>query len=196
VAKQNKINKLGQLRIIAGKFRGRKLNFPDVDGLRPTPDRVRETVFNWLQADIGSARCLDLFAGSGALGFEAVSRGAAKVTMVELDRQAARQLTENSQLLNAEQCQIEKKTAQQFLSTNHEQYDIVFIDPPYKANLWTEISTQLMSTKCMAENAVIYMECPRKADIPDLPKQWQLEKDKTAGGIRYCLFRINHRDTE
>jgi len=196
VAKQNKVNKLGQLRIIAGKWRGRKLNFPDVDGLRPTPDRVRETVFNWLQADIGAARCLDLFSGSGALGFEAASRGAAKVTMVELDRKAARQLIENSQLLSVEHCHVENKTAQQFLANNNEHYDIVFIDPPYKANLWTEIATLLMSTNCLGDDAVIYMECPRKADLPDLPQQWQLVKDKTAGGIRYCLFRINHGDAE
>ena len=191
MAKQNKIHKTGQCRIIAGKWRGRKLDVPDAEGLRPTPDRIRETVFNWLQADIGGARCLDLFAGCGALGFEAASRGAMSVVMVELNSRAAKTLQENCSTLSATQCQVERTTAQQFLSTNQEQYDIVFIDPPYQADLWTEIANTLVDKVVLAENALIYLECPGKADLPELPIHWQLIKEKKAGNIRYCLFENN-----
>jgi len=191
VAKQNRTHKIGQCRIIAGKWRGRKLDVPDVEGLRPTPDRVRETVFNWLQSNIGGARCLDLFAGCGSLSFEAASRGASNVVMVELNAVAAKQLRENCTSLSAIQCGVEKTTAQQFLSTNTEQYDIVFIDPPYQANLWTEIALQLVSSNALSDDAIVYLECPSKADLPELPRHWQLIKEKKAGNIRYCLFQNN-----
>ena len=194
MAKQNRTYKIGQCRIIAGKWRGRKLDVPDVEGLRPTPDRVRETVFNWLQADLGDSRCLDLFAGCGVLGFEAASRGAENVVMVELNGMAAKQLRENCTTLSATQCQVERTTAQQFLSTNTQQYDIVFIDPPYQANLWTEIAMQLLNTNALVDGAIIYLECPGKADLPELPSQWQLIKEKKAGNIRYCLFENNAGD--
>lgn len=196
MAKQSKNHKTGQCRIIAGKWRGRKLAIADVEGLRPTPDRVRETVFNWLQADIGDAHCLDLFAGSGVLGFEAASRGAKSVTMVELNYLASKRLRENCDLLSAEHCRVESKTAQQFLASNTERYDIVFIDPPYSANLWTEVAMQLVENNSLADNAVIYLECPSKTDLPELPKHWQLIKDKQAGGVRYCLFLNNVGDEE
>ena len=193
MAKQNNKQK-GQLRIIAGRWRGRKLSIPTVEGLRPTPDRVRETVFNWLQPVMGSARCLDLFAGSGALGFEAVSRGAEHVTMVELDVSAAKQLRENCLLLATQCCQVENKTAQQFIATNSQQYDIVFIDPPYQANLWTEIAKLLVEKNSLVDNATIYLECSSKGDLPELPDHWQLIKDKQAGEVRYCLFLNNVGD--
>ena len=178
-----------QLRIIGGQWRGRKLSFPDVEGLRPTPDRVRETLFNWLQAEIGDARCLDLFAGSGALGFEAASRGAESVVLVENNLHVANNLQNNAQRLNAEQCVVEKGSAQQFIASNSNEYDIVFIDPPYQANLWTEIAGQLVKKAILVDNALIYIECPSKGDLAELPQQWQLIKDKAAGEVRYCLFR-------
>jgi len=196
VAKQNRTHKIGQCRIIAGQWRGRKLDVPDVEGLRPTPDRVRETVFNWLQPYIGGSHCLDLFAGCGALGFEAASRGAMSVTMVELNSLAVRQLQENCSNLSATQCQVERTTAQQFLARNKEQYDIVFIDPPYQADLWTEVAQKLIDNTALSDNAVIYLECPGKADLPALPSQWQLIKEKKAGNIRYCLFENNGGDEE
>lgn len=177
-----------KLRIIGGRWRGRKLTFADIEGLRPTPDRVRETVFNWLQTVIGDARCLDLFAGSGALGFEAASRGATSVVMVEKNGQVAKQLQSNCQLLASDNCQVENKTAAQFLAANSTQYDIVFIDPPYQADLWSEIASQLVAEDALADNAYIYLECPSKADLPVLPSQWQLLKDKKAANVRYCLF--------
>jgi len=185
---KNKVNTSNQLRIIAGKWRGRKLTFPDVEGLRPTPDRVRETVFNWLQPYLGYTHCLDLFAGSGALSFEAASRGAENIVMIEAHKAASKQLQDNCTVLAAEQCQIENKTAQQFLASNQAQFDIVFIDPPYQADLWTEIAEQLVLTGSLADNAIIYLECPSKQDLPELPSDWVMFKDKKAGDVRYCLF--------
>ncbi len=178
----------GQLRIIAGKWRGRKLQFPDIEQLRPTPDRVRETIFNWLQPYIGDAHCLDLFAGSGALGFEALSRGAQHVTMVELQAEAVQQLRLNRHTLSAEQADVKQMTAQQYLKQCQEQFDIVFIDPPYQADLWTEIAELLVEYEVLANNAMIYLECPSNKPLPTLANNWQLIKDKKAGDVRYCLL--------
>ena len=186
-------SKLNTLRIIAGRWRGRKLAILDFEGLRPTPDRVRETIFNWLQANIGNAHCLDLFSGSGALGFEAASRGANTVSLVESQAKVAQQLQDNKQLLSAEQCTVIHTTAQQFLATNQQQYDIVFIDPPYQADLWQTIAEQLMQQNSLADHAYIYIECPSKGDLPTLPAQWQLLKDKQAGEVRYCLFEFQRK---
>lgn len=180
---------LGSLRIIAGKWRGRKLDVLDVDGLRPTPNRVRETLFNWLQPSIGSARCLDLFAGSGALGFESASRGAEQVDMVDLDAKITKQLQTNCQILTTDNCYVSHSSAQQFLANNSKQYDIVFIDPPFQTNLWAEIAELLVKHNVLAESAHIYIECPSKGDFPELPSHWQLLKDKKAGEVRYCLYR-------
>lgn len=186
-----KLSKTSQsyIRIIGGRWRGRKLAFSAVDGLRPTTDRVRETVFNWLQFDIAQSRCLDLFAGSGALGLEAASRGAESVTLVEKNKQAVQHLDENCQLLAAENCRVILASAEQFIASQSDQYDIIFLDPPYKAKIWTDIADQLMARQLVAPSAYIYLECPAKGDLPTLPEQWQLKKDKKAGAIRYCLFQ-------
>jgi 16S rRNA (guanine966-N2)-methyltransferase len=157
---------------------------------------VRETIFNWLQASIGDAHCLDLFAGSGALGLEAASRGADSVTMVETSPQASKQLQSYCQLLSANNCRVEMNSAQQFISSTSQQFNIVFIDPPYKLNLWSEIAEQLMTYAILAENAYIYLEYPSKNEFPVLPAQWQLIKDKKAGSIRYCLFKYNLGNTK
>jgi len=197
VAKHNKTNQqLGTIRIIAGKWRGRKINFPNVQGLRPTPDRVRETVFNWLQPVVGDARCLDLFAGSGALGLEAASRGAAHVELVELDSSAIKSLQQNCQLLSAENCQVIKSTAQDFLTANTQRYDLVFIDPPYQADMWSNIADLLVKHDGLVDNARIYLECPKKQDLPSLPPQWRLLKEKVAGDVRYCLFINEQGESE
>lgn len=193
---KSKANSSNQLRIIAGKWRGRKLSFPDVDGLRPTPDRVRETVFNWLQPVLGYANCLDLFAGSGALGFEAISRGADSVVMVESNAQASKALAAHYNLLATEQCQLVNKTAEQFLASNSNRFDIVFIDPPYQANAWTSIAQRLVETNALSENATIYLECPSTGALPVLPSHWTLIKDKKAGEVRYCLFKNEVGDDE
>lgn len=195
MAKLNRHQNTGQLRIIGGKWRGRKLAFPDVEGLRPTPDRVRETLFNWLQDKIGGARCLDLFSGSGALGLEAASRGADSVTMVENNLLASKQLQSHCQSITANNCRVESKTAQQFLSSCSQQFDVVFIDPPYQSNLWSEVAEQLMAQAILADSASIYLECPSNGELPIFPAQWQLIKDKKAGSVRYCLFTYNSGDT-
>ena len=189
MAKQNKLKTSGSLRIIAGRWRGRKLTVLDLEGLRPTSDRIRETLFNWLQPTIGQANCLDLFAGSGALGLESASRGAQKVTLVELDAKAAQQLRHNCQQLAADNCQLVNQDAATFLSNNSEQYDIVFIDPPYQTDLWTPIAQQLVTQKCLSANALIYLEYPSHINQPLLPTHWQLIKEKKAGAVNYCLFK-------
>ncbi len=197
MAQQNKVGH-GSVRIIAGRWRGRKLSFTDVDGLRPTPDRVRETIFNWLQMTIGEACCLDLFAGSGALGFEAASRGADTVTFVESNKQAVTQLRANCQQLQADNCQVVHQDALAFLRSDHDsqKYDIVFIDPPYSADSWTYIAQLLVQHELIAVGGYIYLECPSKQDMPLLPKQWHLLKDKQAGAVRYCLFINEEREAE
>ena len=189
MAKQNKLERTGTLRIIAGRWRGRKLTVMDSAGLRPTPNRVRETLFNWLQASLSGANCLDLFAGTGALGLEAASRGVKKVTLVEFNNQAAKQLSQNCQQLGADNYQVVNEDAVIFLSGDLEQYDIVFIDPPYKSETWSEIARQLVLQNCLSVNALIYLEYPLTITRPLLPEHWQLIKEKKAGAVNYCLFK-------
>jgi 16S rRNA (guanine966-N2)-methyltransferase len=189
VAKQNKLKVAGTLRIIGGRWRGRKLTVIDSEGLRPTPSRVRETLFNWLQFSLSGANCLDLFAGTGALGLEAASRGVEKITLVEFNTGTAEQLSKNCQQLGADNYQLVNKDAVIFLSGDQDQYDIVFIDPPYKLEIWSEIAEQLVSQDCLSLNALIYVEYPLTAIKPLLPSKWQLIKEKKAGGVNYCLFK-------
>ena len=189
MAKQIKLKVAGTLRIIGGRWRGRKLTVIDSEGLRPTPSRVRETLFNWLQFSLSGANCLDLFAGTGALGLEAASRGVEKITLVEFNTGTAEQLSKNCQQLGADNYQLVNKDAVTFLSGDQDQYDIVFIDPPYKLEIWSEIAEQLVSQDCLSLNALIYIEYPLTAIKPLLPSKWQLIKEKKAGGVNYCLFK-------
>ncbi len=178
----------GQLRIIAGKWRSRKLAFPQQEELRPTPDRVRETLFNWLQADIPGSRCLDMFAGSGALGFEAASRGAGEVVMIEQRRDTASALTDNIKLLDADNLQIVIADAVEWLRNNQRAFDIVFLDPPYKSGLLGQCCEILQSGQSLAENAKIYLEHARGDDAIAIPDSWECLKDKSAGQVTYKLF--------
>lgn len=189
VTKQNKQKVASTLRIIGGRWRGRKLTVLDSEGLRPTPNRVRETLFNWLQFSLSGANCLDLFAGTGALGLEAASRGVEKITLVEFNTQTAEQLSKNCQQLGADNYQLINEDAATFLSSDQEQYDIVFIDPPYKLEMWSEIARQLVSQDSLSLNALIYVEYPLAASKPLLPLKWELIKEKKAGGVNYCLFK-------
>jgi len=134
-----------QVRIIGGQYRRRLLAFPDVPGLRPTPDRVRETLFNWLGQDLPGWNCLDLYAGSGALGFEAASRGAARVVMVERERAALETLQTNRILLEATQVEIARADCQSWLDSNHESFDLIFLDPPFDSGLAASILPGLLS---------------------------------------------------
>lgn len=195
VAKSSKPKPAGsnQLRIIGGSWRGRKLSFPDVDGLRPTGDRIRETLFNWLAPDIQGAHCLDLFAGSGALGLEALSRGAQSSLLLEKHAAAAQQLKANLQLLQAHNGRVEQVDSPQWLAQQKPSYpfDIIFIDPPFALDLWAPIATALEANHWLSDAAVIYLEAPRDAQL-QLPANWQLHRDKQAGQVS---FRLYHRHT-
>jgi 16S rRNA (guanine966-N2)-methyltransferase len=178
----------GQVRIIAGHWRGRKISFLDREGLRPTPDRVRETLFNWLQADISGAKCLDLFAGSGALGFEAASRGAESVTMLDRDVETVTMLKKNAQLLQAETVQISGDDAIQYLRSNGQKFDVVFIDPPYQADLVVPCCELLEQQHCLSNHAKIYLEYDVLDELKGLPENWHCEKNKKAGQVAYQLY--------
>lgn len=178
-----------QLRIIGGLWRGRKLGFPDVDGLRPTGDRIRETLFNWLAPEIQGARCLDLFAGSGALGIEALSRGASLGVLVERDAKAAAQLKANLELLKADKGRVLNEDALSLLQKGNSEapYHIIFIDPPFQLNLWQAVIDALEAGNWLAEDATIYIEAGREAEF-QTPINWQLHRDKHAGAVSYRLF--------
>ncbi|MBN8429685.1 16S rRNA (guanine(966)-N(2))-methyltransferase RsmD [Microbulbifer salipaludis] len=175
------------LRIIGGRWRGRKVPFAPIEGLRPTGDRLRETLFNWLQFHLQGARCLDLFAGSGALGLEALSRGAAAVDFVEMDRGAASMLRQQLDLLQAEGAQVHNCPAEVFLSQRAAAYDVIFVDPPFAGDLWQQTLTGLLDAGCIGEHTLIYVESPRTTPI-DAPAGWQLEKEKQAGQVCMRLF--------
>lgn len=183
----------GQLRIIGGEWRGRKLSFPEVEGLRPTSDRVRETLFNWIQMKIAGAHCLDLFAGSGALGLEALSRGAANVVMVEQDRDAAQHIRTHLQTLNAKHGQLENSDAFQFLkqTQDNQRFDIVFLDPPYKLDCISECCQLLDLGNWLNPGALIYIEDSSRNPPPELPDGWTLTHSKKAGEIGYYLAKTS-----
>ncbi|MFC1750208.1 16S rRNA (guanine(966)-N(2))-methyltransferase RsmD [Pseudomonadota bacterium] len=188
---RNKPGGSGQLRIIGGEWRGRKLSFPDVEGLRPTADRVRETLFNWLQMKIPGARCLDLFAGSGALGLEALSRGAAEVVMVEQDRGAAQQIRAHLQTLNASQGHLKNSDAFHYLKQPDKPFDIVFLDPPYKLACIEECCHLLVTENWLNDDALIYIEDASSNPAPKLPSGWTLTHNKKAGEIGYYLAKTS-----
>lgn len=183
--------KPGQLRIIGGEWRGRKLSFPAIEGLRPTSDRVRETLFNWLQMDIPGRRCLDLFAGSGALGLEALSRGAAEVVMVEQDRAAAHQIRQHLQTLNCQSGLVENSDAFNYLKGSAKPFDVVFLDPPYQLGCLAECCQLLEQNGWLKPEAFIYLENSSKNPPPELPANWQLLRSKKAGEIGYHLAQRN-----
>ncbi|MET1255180.1 16S rRNA (guanine(966)-N(2))-methyltransferase RsmD [Aliikangiella maris] len=176
----------GTLRIIGGQMRGRKLQFATVDGLRPTLDRIRETLFNWLIADIHQAHCLDLFAGSGALGFEAISRGAVQLTFVEKSPKVVIDLKKNCQLLAIENAKIVNQSFEKFLHTNQQQFNLVFLDPPFGQAMLTDIEARL--TPHLMPGALIYVEHEKNtADQVDF--SWDTVKSKQTGSLVYSLYR-------
>jgi 16S rRNA (guanine966-N2)-methyltransferase len=182
------------VRIIGGAWRGRRVHFPDVPGLRPTPDRVRETLFNWLQHSILETRCLDLFAGSGALGLEALSRGAANVVFVEQLPAAARALQEQLVRFGAEmKGRVMEIGAARFLRTPVEPFDIVFLDPPFGKDALAEYVPMLDAGGWVRAEGLIYLESERIGGQPKLPDHWELLKSKSAGEVGYHLARVNGR---
>nr|WP_086939306.1 16S rRNA (guanine(966)-N(2))-methyltransferase RsmD [Thaumasiovibrio occultus] len=184
----NAQNSGGFVRIISGQWRGRKLAVTDGEGLRPTTDRVKETLFNWLAADIHSARCLDLFAGSGSLSFEALSRYASWVDMVELNPQAAKQLTTNLTSLQCDKGRVHHTDALQFLSAPATPYDVVFIDPPFRQGLLEQCLTLLTDKGWLSPNAAIYIETEKELGTPNVPEDWHLHREKIAGQVCYRLY--------
>jgi 16S rRNA (guanine966-N2)-methyltransferase len=180
-----------KLRIIGGDWRSRQLNFVDAPGLRPTPARVRETVFNWLQYDIYGKKCLDLYAGSGALGFEAASRGAKSVVQVESNAHACRSLKDNVVALSANSITILQSDVLRYLESDALVFDVVFLDPPFGQNLVIQTCRLLEENGWLAKHAKIYVETERFFDWTcgaSMPENWRLLKSKTAGEVGYHLF--------
>lgn len=184
------------LRIIGGTWRGRRFRFADVPDIRPTPDRVRETLFNWLGSRVVGARCLDLFAGSGALGLEALSRGAASAVLVEQNALAARWLTALLAELKASGARVEREDALRFLDRAPTPFDIAFLDPPFAAGLLSQSAERLERQGWLTPDALIYVESAAREPLPPLPASWQLLKAKQAGEVGYHLFARAARGAE
>jgi len=178
------------LRIIGGQWRGRKLHFADGEGLRPTTDRVRETLFNWLQPLIQGAHCLDLFAGSGALGLEALSRGAAKVQFIERNPRAVQALRENLTLLHADNAQVQQGDALTYLRGPAQPFDVVFLDPPFRQDLLTPALELLSTGGWLKTDARIYIEMESELGEPHLPEGWEPLRSKQAGQVAYHLVGV------
>lgn len=185
-------NKQGELRIIAGKWRSRKVTFQEVEGLRPSPSRIRETLFNWLNPILAGSRCLDLFAGSGALGFEALSRGADAVTMVEQNKQVVRQLDLNRRQLEANELQILHQDGRQ-LDTIEGSFDIIFCDPPFNKGFVQPLLDNLHQSGLLNSSARIYLETEKQLEELSLPANWSLLKEKVSGDVRYRLIDVGER---
>ena len=181
------------LRLVGGRHGGRKLQFPDARGLRPTADRIRETLFNWLAPVIDGSVCLDLFAGSGALGFEAVSRGASHVTMVEMALPVFRQLQQNTDLLKeARHIELHRQSASSWLEQfSTEQFDVIFLDPPFKENLLQETFEKIFSQEMLKPSGLLYVERDRHQPMPDIPENCTITRDKTAGQVAYSLIECH-----
>ncbi len=175
------------LRIIGGDWRGRRIRFPGQGGIRPTPDRVRETLFNWLMARVRGSRCLDLFAGSGALGLEALSRGAAHVTFVERDRENAARLRETATLLAPGRATVIEADALAWLRGAAAAFDIVFLDPPFAAGILPESMRLLEERGFLVRGAAVYVEMPASAGEPALPAGWRAHRSGRAGAVGYHL---------
>jgi len=183
--------KLNTVRINAGEWRSRLIKFPDATGLRPTPERVRQTVFNWLGQDLTGLKCLDLFAGTGVMGFEALSRGAAAVTMVEKSTPAYKALMENKQLLKAEHALILHQDALQFLSQNTQTFNVIFLDPPYHQQ-WLAKVLPLLRPHLHIEG-LIYVEAEYELDSTlEFTGDWQVIKQSKAGNVFYHLLKSSH----
>lgn len=182
-------SKRNEVRIIGGELRSRRLTFPESGGLRPTADRIRETLFNWLHEEIAGARCLDLFAGSGALGIEAISRGAAWVDLVERESAVCRVLEENLATLGIARAALHCCPALEFLRRGGEKpYHVVFLDPPYGDDCLGEVSRQLAASGMLAPGARIYLEHAQPIDPAGLPAAWRERRQKKAGQVYYYLF--------
>lgn len=179
----------GSVRIIAGVWRSRRLLVPEAAGLRPTPDRVRETLFNWLNPHLPGAHCLDLFAGSGALCLEALSRGAAEVVMVERAAGAVEVLRGNVASLDAHAAEVVYADAQEFLRQTPRQFDVIFLDPPFASDLIGVCAAAIEDGGWLKPGGLIYIEAPSALATLPVPANWDLIRSKTAGQVGYHLAR-------
>lgn len=176
----------GTLRIIGGDWRGRRLEFPSSPNLRPTGDRIRETLFNWLASEVGGSRCLDLFAGSGALGLEALSRGARHCTFLETSSAAIEGINAHLSLLNAvDRGRVINTNA---LSWRDDPFDIVFVDPPFSENLAIDSLRHIIDNQLLTDSALVYLEVASTASLEDLPPALSIVRDKRSGAVRYLLL--------
>ena len=182
--------KAGKVRIVGGKWRSRILHFPGVKALRPTPDAVRETVFNWLAPYIRGRHCLDLYAGSGALGFEAVSRGAASAVLVEKNPRVVKALRQNQRALDPEkQISITLCAALQYLSTADSHFDLIFLDPPFATDELEKACYQLQKRGLIEPGGLIYLEHASDRKLAYLPDNWQILKSAQRGGVCYTIYQ-------
>ncbi|KNC07782.1 MULTISPECIES: 16S rRNA (guanine(966)-N(2))-methyltransferase RsmD [Pseudomonas] len=180
----------GHLRIIGGQWRSRKLGFPEAPGLRPTPDRVRETLFNWLAAHIEGAKVLDAFTGSGALYLEALSRGASMALALDANATAISSLRHNLDLLGCATGQLLQSDALKYLETQTPSaFDLVFLDPPFHQNLLPATCTLLEEKGWLAERAWIYTESETPPSALQMPATWRLHREKKAGQVYYSLWQ-------
>jgi len=179
----------GRIRIIGGRWRSRIITFPAHADLRPTPDRVRETLFNWLGQDLTGLNCLDLFAGSGALGFEAASRGAENVVMIESFNSVHQALSENKIKLNANSIELIRMDASVFLLTDTRKFDIVFLDPPYRMDILPKILPML--PPFLAEGAQVYLENEHSCNFEKNLQHWHIRRKGKAGKVNYYLLELN-----
>ena len=186
----------GQIRIIGGQWRGRKLPVPDSPGLRPTTDRVRETLFNWLAPSMVDARCLDCFAGSGALGLEALSRYAASATLLEMERSVAQQLQQNLATLKAANGKVVTGNTLAYLAQSGTPHNIVFVDPPFRKGMLEETLTLLENNGWLANDALIYVESEVENGLPPVPASWSLHREKVAGQVAYRLYQRESQGEE
>jgi 16S rRNA (guanine966-N2)-methyltransferase len=177
---------MNKVRIGGGEMRSRIISFPDAEGLRPTPDRVRETLFNWLGQTLYGRTCLDLFAGSGALGFEAASRGAERVVMVERNRTVFRALQENVKKLGCANVFVHAQDALEFASRDATRYDVIFLDPPFQSDFLPKLLEILPQR--LNENGVLYVE---SGAVIEVPTQWQVVKSGKAGQVHYQLLSVH-----
>jgi 16S rRNA (guanine966-N2)-methyltransferase len=179
----------GTIRLISGQWRGRKLPVLNAEGLRPTTDRVKETLFNWLAADIRDSRCLDVFSGSGSLGFEALSRYAQYVMMIEKEPVSARQLQKNLETLSCQAADVMCQDALSVLAQPcRHPFDIVFLDPPFRKDLLPAAIGLLEAQGWLSDQALIYIECEREITSLTVPETWHLSKEKAAGQVCYQLY--------
>lgn len=185
----------GELRIIGGDWRSRKLRFPDAGGVRPTPARTRETLFNWLSFHLAGSDCLDLFSGSGALGLEALSRGAGKATLVDHTPALASALRDNLRLLKSDRGEVVCAGVERYLEhRNRPPFDIVFMDPPFRQGWLEKLFPLLEKQAWIKPGSWVYVEHESEIPTPAVPPTWQLHRQKTAGQVTYSLFRVISRE--